>query len=60
MTDQRDTQGPRGTEEGQHAFGRMTWALRALGLILAVLVWIGLGGAEGCARMRGRLPRSER
>ncbi|MFO7757026.1 MAG: SLC13 family permease [Roseovarius sp.] len=47
MNDQLDKQGLGGTEEGQHASGRRTWFLRALGLIMAALVWILLAGAEG-------------
>lgn len=47
MNDQLDKQGLGGTEEGQHSSGKTTWVLRALGLIMAALVWILLGAAEG-------------
>jgi sodium-dependent dicarboxylate transporter 2/3/5 len=45
MNDQLDKQGLGETEEGQRTSGKMTWALRALGLCLALLVWILLGAA---------------
>ncbi|MEI4232944.1 SLC13 family permease [Roseovarius sp. D22-M7] len=47
MTDRPQAQGLGETEEGQRGAGRFTWALRGLGLGLALLVWILLGNAEG-------------
>ncbi len=46
MSEQYDSQGLGGAEEGQHASGKLTWGLRVLGLALAALVWTLLGGAE--------------
>lgn len=46
MSDIIDKQGLGGSEEGQRTSSKIVWGLRALGLIMAALVWLLLGGAE--------------
>lgn len=41
-----DKQGLGGAEEGQRASSKIVWSLRALGLIMALVVWVLLGLAE--------------
>lgn len=46
MNEVVDKQGLGETEEGQRASSKLLWGLRALGVIMAALVWLLLGLAE--------------
>lgn len=46
MNDIVDKQGLGGAEEGQRSSSKLLWALRALGIIVAALVWLLLGIAQ--------------
>lgn len=46
MTDVVDKQGLGKTEEGQRASSKLLWGLRAIGVIMAALVWLLLGLAD--------------
>lgn len=46
MSNNMDKQGLGTAEEGQRASSRFLWGLRALGVVMAAIVWLSLGAAD--------------